>query len=100
MSQLRNWQAVMAQCLPFAAIIKANAGEVRQAVRLMALAFSHPLSPKGWLDKWPLLMRLRADLEAVTSPVDFATAWEQGQALDLEATVQMLLEEDSSMTTP
>jgi tetratricopeptide (TPR) repeat protein len=100
MSQMRNWQAVMAQCLPFAAIIKANAGEVRQAVRLMALAFSHPLSPKGWLDKWPLLMRLRAELEAVTSPVDFATAWEQGQALDLEATVQMLLEEDSSMTTP
>lgn len=93
MSRARKWPAVVAQCLPFAAIIKAKAGEAGRAVELLALAFHHPLSPKGWLEKWPLLTRLRAELEAALSPVAFAAAWEWGQALDLEATAQTLLEE-------
>jgi hypothetical protein len=96
MSRARKWPAVMAQCLPFAAIIKANGTEAGRAVELLALAFHHPLSPKGWLEKWPLLTRLRAELEAALSPAVFATAWERGQALDLEATIQTLLAELSS----
>jgi tetratricopeptide (TPR) repeat protein len=94
MSRVRGWPGVMAQCLPFAAIIAAKSGEPEQAVELLGLAFHHPLSPKGWLEKWPLLTRLRAELEAALSPAAFATAWERGQTLDLEATAQALLVED------
>jgi DNA-binding SARP family transcriptional activator/predicted ATPase len=93
MSLARKWPAVMAQCLPFAAIIKANAGDLGRAVELLALAFHHPLSPRGWLDKWPLLARFRTDSEAVLPPAVFVKAWEQGQALDLEVTVRALVEE-------
>ncbi len=94
MSRAYTWPAVMAQCLPFAAIIKAKTGEPERAVELLGLAFHHPLSPKGWLKKWPLLTRLRAELEVALSPAVFATAWKRGQGLDLEATVQALLVED------
>jgi len=99
MSRVRNWPAVMAQCLPFAAIIKANAGEAGRAVELLSLAFHHSLSPKGWLEKWPLLTRLRIELEVALSPAIFAAAWERGRVLDLEATIQTLLEELSVTPT-
>ncbi len=91
MSLARQWPAVIAQCLPFAALITADAGEAERVVELLALAFHHPASPKGWLAKWPLLTRLRTELESELSATSFATAWERGEALDLEMTAQALL---------
>ena len=91
MSLARRWPAVIAQCLPFAAIITADAGEAERAVELLSLAFHHPRSPKGWLKKWPLLTRLQLELKAALPADVFAVTWERGQALDLEATAHALL---------
>jgi hypothetical protein len=93
MSLARKWTAVIAQCLPFAAVIAADAGEAVRAVELLALASHHPLSPKGWLQRWSLLTRLRAELETALSPTTFISSWEQGQAFELEATAEALLKE-------
>jgi predicted ATPase/DNA-binding SARP family transcriptional activator len=95
MSRLRQWPAVMAQCLPYAALVKTDAGDPERAVELLALASHHPLSPKGWLAQWPLLARLRAGLEAALPGTAYAEAWERGRTLDLEATVRALLDEAS-----
>ncbi|MDX1411203.1 MAG: hypothetical protein R3351_03530, partial [Nitrospirales bacterium] len=91
MSLARKWTAVIAQCLPFAAVITADAGEAERAVELLALAFHHPLSPKGWLKKWPLLARLQVELKAALPADAFATAWKRGLTLELEATAHRLL---------
>ena len=93
MSLARKWPAVIAQCLPFAAVIMAEAKEIKQAVEFLALAFYHPRSPKGWLKRWPLLTRLQAELETALSPTTFANLWERGQAFELEAMAEILLKE-------
>jgi hypothetical protein len=53
----------------------------------------HPLSPKGWLTQWPLITRLRAELEATLVPVRFQAAWQRGETLDLLATAKQQLAE-------
>ncbi len=86
-----GWQA---QCLPAAAIIAASEGQTERAAELLALAFHHPTSAAGWLEKFPLVTRLRASLKAELTPKVFAAAWERGQAMDLAETVAILLHED------
>jgi hypothetical protein len=49
------------------------------------LVFHHPLSPKGWLEQWPLITRLRAELEAAFTPERFQAAWQCGATMDLFA---------------
>jgi tetratricopeptide (TPR) repeat protein len=83
--------ALITIALPIAAIIVAHEGAKEQAVELVAVAFTHPASATGWMEKWPLLTRLRADLETELGPEAFAAAWERGKARDLDATVQELL---------
>ncbi len=85
---------LQAQCLPAAAIIAASEGQTERAAELLALAFHHPASATGWLEKFPLVTRLRASLEADLPPQVFAAAWERGQALDLAETIAILLNQD------
>jgi predicted ATPase/DNA-binding CsgD family transcriptional regulator len=75
--------------LPVAAIIEAHTGAKEHAVELLGLAFTHPSSP--WMEKWPLLTRLRADLRADLGDDAYHAAWERGRQLDLETVVQELL---------
>ncbi len=60
-------------------------------MELLGLAFNHPTSHTGWMEKWPLLTRLRADLEAELGAEVYSAAWERGAALDLETTARALL---------
>ena len=58
----------------------------------MALALAQHPGTTGWLEKWPLLMQLRADLETSLGSEAFAVIWERGQASDLQTVVQSLIE--------
>ena len=87
-SLIHQWPPNAAKGLTFAAIIAAKSGKSEQATELLALVFHHPLSPKGWLGQWPLITRLRAELEATLPPEHFQAAWQHGETLDLLATAR------------
>ena len=78
--------------LPVMAILRARAGQEECAVELLALAQTHPLSPNGWQNKWPLLAELRRRLKAELGAETFAAAWERGLALDLDNLVATILD--------
>jgi tetratricopeptide (TPR) repeat protein len=82
--------AMVILCLPAAALILKDRGEIERAVELMALASEHPQSPHGLLQKLPLVMSLNTELEARLAPQTFDVAWERGQALDLTETLTTL----------
>ena len=69
----------------------AHMGNLKPAVEVLALAYHHPVSVTGWLDKWLLLGRVRADLEAELGLDDFTSAWERGKNSDLDIIVQQVL---------
>lgn len=92
-SLIHQWPANAAKGLAFAAIIAAKTDQAERATELLGLVFHHPLSPKGWLGQWPLLMRLRAELEGGLTPEDFQVIWRRGQALELLATAKEQLAE-------
>jgi predicted ATPase/DNA-binding SARP family transcriptional activator len=77
--------------LPVMAVVQARAGQKGEAVKLLALAQAHPLSPNGWQRSWPLLTEQRECLKGALGRERFGAAWERGAALDLEATVTALL---------
>ncbi|MCZ7546440.1 MAG: hypothetical protein M5R40_24235 [Anaerolineae bacterium] len=66
-------------CLPTLALILAHEGRRVRAAEVLSLAFSHPVGPVGWMEQWPLLTRLRADLEAELGPARCAQAWAHGE---------------------
>jgi len=88
MSLIHQWPPNAAKGLTFAAIIAAKSGKSERATELFGLVFHHPLSPKGWLGQWPLITRLRAELEAMLTPECFQAAWQRGETLDLLATAK------------
>jgi hypothetical protein len=79
--------------LPVAGILMAHEGKSGRAAELLALAFSHPRSATGWMEKWPLLTRLRNDLQTKLGKETYDAALEQGKSLDLGTVVQELLAE-------
>jgi len=71
--------------LAVGAIILAHRGNPVKAVELLGLAFTHPIRASGWMEKWGLLTRLRAELEASLGSEAYAAAWERGKRRDLNA---------------
>src|SRR5262249_33002501 len=65
------------------AVILAHEGAKEHAVELLGLAFTFPAEMTGWLERWPLLTRLRADLEAELGVESFTAAWERGKTLEV-----------------
>jgi predicted ATPase/DNA-binding XRE family transcriptional regulator len=92
-SLLYQWPPNAAKGLAFAAIIAAKSGQAERATELFALVLHHPLSPKGWLTQWPLITRLRAEVEATLTPGRFQAIWQRGATLDLLATAHEQLAE-------
>jgi DNA-binding CsgD family transcriptional regulator len=89
-----NRPLCLAICLPVGVLMLAHEGEKQRAVELLGLAFSHPMSATGWLEKWPLLTRLSTQLEAELGVETYTMAWERGKTLELEAVIAGMLEED------
>jgi hypothetical protein len=69
--------------LAVAPVILAAEDQNERAVELMGLTFGHPLSPIGWMEAWPRLTVLRAELRAALGGDAFAAAWERGARLSL-----------------
>ncbi len=87
--------------LPVVALIQAHQGQAIRAAELLGLLFTHPASAKGWLEHWPLIARLRQQLEAQLGAEALAAARERGARLDLDMAVeQALLEMDSPAKQP
>ena len=84
----------VAVCLPFAANIVAETGDQRRAVRLLALAFRYPEVAGGWIGHLPEIVALQQSLRDQLPPDEFNELWQQGQTLDLQATVTDLLNKD------
>ena len=87
-------------CLPVAATILANRGQPIRAVELLALAFTHPVRASGWMEQWPLLDRLRTELEETLGAEAYSAAWEHGRLLDAEAVLEKALHELASLHRP
>jgi predicted ATPase/DNA-binding SARP family transcriptional activator len=83
--------AMMTWPLAVAAILLARRGELERAVELLALADTHPLSPRGWMEHWPLLVESRTKLEAELGAQAYSSAWERGRQLAIEEAVTELL---------
>lgn len=87
------YPAMITWPLPVAATLLAQSGQKEQAVTLLALASTHPLSPTGWQAQWSLLTETQATLETELGTEAYQEAWAQGQALDLETVVVELLDQ-------
>lgn len=92
MINLRGLTGIIA-CLPVAAIILAHKSNPVRAVELLALALTHPVRAAGWMEKWPLLARLRVELEQALGSEKYSAAWERGKLLDAEALMLELQEQ-------
>jgi predicted ATPase len=77
--------AMLTWILPVVAVLHAQNEQWETAVHHLALAYTHPLSPTGYLDKWSLLKQTQTRLQAKLGEAAYQSAWAQGQKLDLEA---------------
>ena len=87
----QNRPILVTLALPVAALILAHNGDHKRAAQLLGLAFTHPKSATGWMEQWPRLTHLRADLEAELCTEAYEAAWAHGATLDLETTAADLL---------
>ena len=83
-----GWQT---QCLPAAALLAAEDGQTEWATSILALAFHHPASATGWMQEFPLIIKLRSSLEYELTPPVFKASWEWGKRLDLEEAVTSII---------
>ncbi len=82
--------------LPVFALISASEDDLELAAELLSLSFHHPAAATGWLEKFPLIVRLRERLEKELEPQALAKAWERGKTLDLGETIEELLEDEGA----
>ncbi|HEU5200602.1 MAG TPA: LuxR C-terminal-related transcriptional regulator [Ktedonobacterales bacterium] len=85
--------APAAACLAVEAAARAHEGRLEEAAELLGLAFHQPAWAAGWLHRWPLITRLRADLASQLGEEHYQAAWERGSCQDLETTIRSLLNE-------
>lgn len=78
---------------PVAALLLAeNEGGQTWAVELLALATTHPLSPRGWMKSWAPLDELQQRLRDMLGRDAFDGAWKRGKKLDVSSVVTQLVE--------
>jgi tetratricopeptide (TPR) repeat protein len=87
-----SWPGVITWVIPLEAIIQANEGGYEQATQYLSLGINHPLSPRGWVEKWDVLLMLRENLVQELGETVFQEHWELGRNLDLEETARLLIE--------
>jgi predicted ATPase/DNA-binding CsgD family transcriptional regulator len=86
----RPWPGYVIWPLPVIALLLADEGQSERAAALLGLAFNYLPGATGWLEKWPLLSRLRVDLETAVGAEGYAAAWERGKALDIDRVIAEL----------
>lgn len=76
--------------LPVVALLLNQRGRRADAVAVLSLSVTHPLAATGWIERWPLLARLRADSELAMGGRAYAEAWERGRGLSVGAALELL----------
>ena len=84
-------------CLSLEAVACANEGAPEKAVQLLALAFHQPQWAGGWLQHWPLVNRLRADLAQRLGAEQYQELWERGASQNTETVIQSIVSTASKM---
>jgi ATP/maltotriose-dependent transcriptional regulator MalT len=84
-------------CLVLEAAACAHDGKLEKATELLGLAFHQPTWASGWLSRWPLVTRLRADLQRQLGADAFQITWERGSLRDLATIIWSLLNETRDM---
>lgn len=77
--------------MPIFALLLAHDGDIQRAAELLGLIFTHPASPLGWFENWPLLTDLRTQLAQQLGTEAYEQAWERGSKLELDQVVANLL---------
>jgi ATP/maltotriose-dependent transcriptional regulator MalT len=84
-------------CLAVEAAARAHESRLEEATELLGLAFQQPTWVSGWLHRWPLLARLRADLLRQLGADVYQAAWERGSECHLETTIRSILGESDKL---
>lgn len=79
-----------APCLALEAAACANENKYTEAAEFLALAFHQPPYTNGWLARWPLISRLRSQLEQTLGEAEFAQAWQRGESADIKTVIDSL----------
>jgi hypothetical protein len=95
-----EWMVWRIPTLCLSPLILSRTAQQERAVELLALIHHHPAIPEGWKKNWPLLSRLRRQLEENLSPELYQAAWERGQRLELEAVMQALKKLGGGVSPP
>jgi predicted ATPase/DNA-binding CsgD family transcriptional regulator len=78
-------------CITISACIQASEGKLESAAELLAFVSESRNSPKGWMQQWSEVDRVRSKLETELGSEAYQAAWEHGKTLDLETVVNDLL---------
>jgi len=70
-------------------------GNLKQAVQLLAIIETEPLSAIEWANNWDTFTSLKTNLKSRLGEQAYNDAWERGKSLDLETVVQDLIDEFS-----
>lgn len=84
-------QGIQLWNMPIFALLMAHEGDLQGAAQLLGLSFTHPASPIGWFEKWPMLNKLRTELAEQLGAEAYADAWQRGTELELASVVENLL---------
>jgi predicted ATPase len=86
-----EWVVWRIPTLCISPLILSRIAKKERAVELLALIQHHLAIPEGWRKNWPLLSRLRSQLEKELSPEAYRAAWERGRRLELEAAMREIV---------
>ncbi len=86
-------------CLPLAAVLEAQTGDIHRAVQLIGLTQAAPRELMGWLAKWQLYQTTCAQLENQLGMAVYAKLIATGANLNLDAVVVDLLAESADTQT-
>ncbi len=67
-----------------AALIAAEKGELKTAVRFLSIAKNHPFGATDWMMAWPHQAELEANLRDKLDKADFEAAWADGETYQAE----------------
>ncbi|GCE31254.1 hypothetical protein KDA_67380 [Dictyobacter alpinus] len=87
-------------CLALEAVAQADEEKLEHATELLGLAFHQSEQVSGWLRRWSLITRLRAELKRQLGEDRYHTAWEQGKQRDLATIIRSLLGESDNASPP
>jgi ATP/maltotriose-dependent transcriptional regulator MalT len=77
--------------LPATCVLLVHEGQMTRAAEILGLVFTHRASAPAWMERWGLLTRLRAKLEAALGTAEYQAAWERGEEADLKSVVSEML---------